>query len=127
MHPSCQVYTGHAHSFEKNLLRCAWSADGRSVTCGSANREVFIWAADTKALQYRLPGHKARRSARLEELSAARSSRLCPCSLVRVVSPRAAASAGERERGCVQPHRAHRRVLLLGQDHLRRGARWLAF
>ncbi len=27
-----KVFTGHQHSFEKNLLRCDWSADGTKVT-----------------------------------------------------------------------------------------------
>ena len=26
-----KVFTGHQHNFEKNLLRCAWSADGSQV------------------------------------------------------------------------------------------------
>lgn len=52
------VFTGHAHNFEKNLLKCAWAPDGRSVSCGSADRQVYIWSTETKALLYKLPGHK---------------------------------------------------------------------
>ena len=52
-----QVIKGVAHNFEKNLLRCAWSPDGAKVTCGSADRMVYVWAADG-TLQYKLPGHK---------------------------------------------------------------------
>ena len=53
-----RVLTGHAHNFEKTLLRCAWSPDGKKVTAGSADRNVYIWAADTGKLLYKLPGHK---------------------------------------------------------------------
>ena len=52
-----RVIKGHAHNFEKNLLRCAWSPDGSKVTCGSADRMVYVWSADG-TLQYKLPGHK---------------------------------------------------------------------
>lgn len=52
-----QVIKGHSHNFEKNLLRCAWSHDGTKVTCGSADRMVYIWGSDG-TLQYKLPGHK---------------------------------------------------------------------
>eukprot|EP00877_Chromochloris_zofingiensis_P009724 jgi/Chrzof1/5004/Cz15g08070.t1 len=38
-----KVFTGHQHSFEKNLLRCDWSSDGAMVTAGSADRMVYIW------------------------------------------------------------------------------------
>jgi len=52
-----RVIKGHAHNFEKNLLRCAWSHDGTKVTCGSADRMVYVWGSDG-TLQYKLPGHK---------------------------------------------------------------------
>jgi len=28
---SLQVFTGHQHNFEKNLLKCDWSPDGTKV------------------------------------------------------------------------------------------------
>ena len=45
------------HDLQKNLLKCAWSADGGRVTCGSADRLVNIWDVTSKRLLYRLPGH----------------------------------------------------------------------
>lgn len=53
-----RVFTGHQHGFERNLLRCDWSADGARVTAGSSDRMVYIWGAQSGAMQYRLPGHK---------------------------------------------------------------------
>ena len=32
-----KVFTGHQHNFEKNLLRCAWSADGSQVILTDCN------------------------------------------------------------------------------------------
>lgn len=52
-----KVFAGHAHSFEKNLLRCDWSPDGSKVTGGSADRMVYVWEASTRRLIYKLPGH----------------------------------------------------------------------
>lgn len=52
-----QVFVGHAHNFERNLLRCAWSADGSRVTAGSSDRMVYVWDAESGKLQYKLPGH----------------------------------------------------------------------
>lgn len=53
-----KVMTGHAHNFEKNLLRCAWSPDGKKVSAGSADRNTYIWTVETASLEYKLPGHK---------------------------------------------------------------------
>jgi len=50
-------FIGAQHSFEKNLLKCAWSPDGNKVTSGSADRLVYIWDTNTTNLLYRLPGH----------------------------------------------------------------------
>jgi len=52
------VFYGHTHNFEKNLLRCSWSADGTRVTCGSADRYVYVWNAHTGKIIYKLPGHQ---------------------------------------------------------------------
>lgn len=51
------TFTGHQHNFEKNLLRCAWSPDGLKVSCGSADRFVYVWDATTGRIAYKLPGH----------------------------------------------------------------------
>jgi Prp8 binding protein len=52
------VFTGHQHSFERNLLRCDWSPDGSRVTSGSGDRFVYIWETSNRQLAYALPGHK---------------------------------------------------------------------
>ncbi|CAL8105319.1 unnamed protein product [Calicophoron daubneyi] len=54
-----KIFVGHQHTFEKNLLRCAWSADGKRVTCGSGDRYVHVWDTATRQLVYKLPGHSA--------------------------------------------------------------------
>ena len=53
-----KTLSGHAHNFEKGLLRCAWSPDGKKVTAGSADRNVYIWELESGNLLYKLPGHK---------------------------------------------------------------------
>ena len=35
-------FEGHSHNFEKMLLRCNWSSDGRQVSAGSADRFVYV-------------------------------------------------------------------------------------
>ncbi|XP_022916662.1 U5 small nuclear ribonucleoprotein 40 kDa protein [Onthophagus taurus] len=52
-----KVLTGHQHNFEKNLLRCSWSADSNKVSAGSADRFVYVWDVSTRRLLYKLPGH----------------------------------------------------------------------
>lgn len=52
-----QLFTGHAHNFEKNLLRCSWSPDGSRVAAGSADRNVCVWDVVRCQLLYKLPGH----------------------------------------------------------------------
>ena len=52
-----KVLRGQVHSFERNLLRCAWSHDDNLVSCGSADRCVHIWDVDTGELLYNLYGH----------------------------------------------------------------------
>lgn len=51
------VFTSHSHDVQHLLLRCAWSPDGNRVSCGSADRFVYVWDVDTKRLLYKLPGH----------------------------------------------------------------------
>lgn len=46
------------HNFEKQLLRCSWSRDGRRVAAGSADRTVCVWDAADAKLLYKLPGHQ---------------------------------------------------------------------
>ena len=52
-----RVFTGHTHGFEKNLLRCSWSTDGKMVSAGSSNNMVNIWNVASGELLYCLPGH----------------------------------------------------------------------
>jgi len=52
-----RLYMGHTHGAEKALLRCSWSPDAMQVTCGSADRHVNIWDAQSCEPLYRLPGH----------------------------------------------------------------------
>lgn len=51
------VLQGHQHTFEKHLLKCAWSADGKRVSAGSGDRMVYVWDMNTHTLEYKLPGH----------------------------------------------------------------------
>uniref|UniRef100_A0A1I8I3Y1 U5 small nuclear ribonucleoprotein 40 kDa protein n=3 Tax=Macrostomum lignano TaxID=282301 RepID=A0A1I8I3Y1_9PLAT len=52
-----KILSGHRHSFEQNLLRCAWQPDGRRVTCGSSDRFVYVWDCASRQVVYKLPGH----------------------------------------------------------------------
>jgi Prp8 binding protein len=52
-----KLLQGHQHNFEKNLLRVAWSPDGKRISCGSADKHVYIWDLATRKIIYRLPGH----------------------------------------------------------------------
>mmetsp|Transcript_1341 Transcript_1341/g.2170 ORF Transcript_1341/g.2170 Transcript_1341/m.2170 type:complete len:355 (+) Transcript_1341:82-1146(+) len=56
-------FTGARHGAEQVLLRCSWSptdSGGMSekVACGSADRIVHIWDAESTEQLYYLPGHK---------------------------------------------------------------------
>lgn len=53
----CQTFYGHAHSAEKGLLKCAWSADGSLVSAGSSDGRVHIWDLQSTQELYDLPGH----------------------------------------------------------------------
>ena len=53
-----KILHGHQHTFEKHLLKCAWSRDNKRVTAGSGDQMVCVWdALHTQQLEYRLPGH----------------------------------------------------------------------
>ncbi|CAF4969598.1 unnamed protein product, partial [Rotaria sp. Silwood1] len=52
-----KLLQGHQHNFEKNLLRVARSPDGKRISCGSADKHVYIWDIATRKILYRLPGH----------------------------------------------------------------------
>ena len=52
------VYGGHQHNFEKNLLKCAWSADSNWVTAASSDRYSYVWDVKSKNIIYKLPGHQ---------------------------------------------------------------------
>lgn len=54
---------------DKNLVRCAWSSNGKHISCGSADipNHVYVWdcgscsvgnSASTVHLRHRLPGHR---------------------------------------------------------------------
>lgn len=51
------MFSGHQHNFEKNLLKCAWAADGSKVAAGSADRFVYVWDTTSRRIIYKLPGH----------------------------------------------------------------------
>lgn len=53
-----RIFRGAQHNFEKNLIKLAWTADGKHVGCGSADRNVYVWNAFTGRVEYALPGHK---------------------------------------------------------------------
>ncbi|XP_068617848.1 U5 small nuclear ribonucleoprotein 40 kDa protein [Battus philenor] len=52
-----KLMSGHQHNFERNLLRCAWSADGSKVAAGSSDRFLYVWDTTSRRVLYKLPGH----------------------------------------------------------------------
>jgi Prp8 binding protein len=52
-----KTFNGAVHNYEKNLLRCNWSPDGRRITSGSADRFVYVWDTTNRQILYKLPGH----------------------------------------------------------------------
>mmetsp|Transcript_35585 Transcript_35585/g.40530 ORF Transcript_35585/g.40530 Transcript_35585/m.40530 type:complete len:333 (+) Transcript_35585:64-1062(+) len=50
-------FLGSTHNAEKGLLKCSWSADGKMVSGGSADRMVRVWDELTAEELYLLPGH----------------------------------------------------------------------
>ena len=52
------AYSGATHNYEKLLLRCSWAPDGKRVSAGSSDNNVYVWDTATASVQYKLPGHK---------------------------------------------------------------------
>lgn len=52
-----KIFMGAQHNFEKNLIKCNWSADGQKIAAGSADRHVYVWDTTTRQILYRLHGH----------------------------------------------------------------------
>lgn len=53
-----EIFVGHQHGYDRNLLRCDWSPDGGKVAAGSADQFVYIWRVGTRGIDYKLPGHR---------------------------------------------------------------------
>lgn len=53
-----KTFQGHAHSSDRGLLKCAWSANGSLVTAGSSDYRVHIWDVHSQQELYDLPGHQ---------------------------------------------------------------------
>ena len=49
---------GHAHNFEKNLVKLDWSHDDKLLTVGSADRLVYVWNTIDGSLRTRMAGHR---------------------------------------------------------------------
>lgn len=52
------AYQGAVHNYEKLLLKCSWSPDGKRVSAGSSCNNVHVWEASSGNVLYKLPGHK---------------------------------------------------------------------
>jgi Prp8 binding protein len=57
-HRQVGEFQGFAHTVDSAALRCAWSADGEMVSCGSGDRLVHIWDVPSGEELYTLPGHQ---------------------------------------------------------------------
>eukprot|EP01128_Nolandella_sp_AFSM9_P008017 TRINITY_DN45_c0_g1_i1.p1 TRINITY_DN45_c0_g1~~TRINITY_DN45_c0_g1_i1.p1 ORF type:complete len:387 (+),score=91.33 TRINITY_DN45_c0_g1_i1:206-1366(+) len=53
-----KVFHGARHNFEKYLIKSNWAPDGSMITSGSADRMVYVWNTTSRAVRYKLPGHK---------------------------------------------------------------------
>ena len=49
---------GAPHSFEKNLHRVGWNADGARLGAGSGDRTVVVWDVASGVVRWKLPGHR---------------------------------------------------------------------
>merc|ERR1712093_914348 len=52
-----KIMTGHIHTFEKNLIKCDWSADGSLVSAGSGDNTSCIWDVTSRKIVNKIPGH----------------------------------------------------------------------
>lgn len=52
-----KVFTGATNNFEQSAIRCAWSGNGESIACGSADRNVYVWDYGSGRVTHVLPGH----------------------------------------------------------------------
>lgn len=52
-----KLYEGVPHSYDKGLLRCAWSSDNLVVSAGSSDRLVHLWDSSTRQKTKALTGH----------------------------------------------------------------------
>jgi len=48
-----KTFTAHQHNFEKLLLRCSWSRDGKRISAGSSDRNTYVWNSETGNLEYK--------------------------------------------------------------------------
>lgn len=48
---------GHLQGNEKGLIRGSWSHDGLYISCGSADKCVYIWDTNTRKIVQKLGGH----------------------------------------------------------------------
>ena len=53
-----KTVSGHTHNYEKNLLRAKWSRDGLYFGAGSADRNLWIWEAESGNVKWKLGGHE---------------------------------------------------------------------
>ncbi|KAI6195558.1 hypothetical protein M3Y99_01900800 [Aphelenchoides fujianensis] len=53
-----RTFQGHQHNFERNLLKCAWSPDGKRISVGSSDRLTYIYQVNSAKIEYALPGHQ---------------------------------------------------------------------
>jgi Prp8 binding protein len=57
-HRQLYQFKGPTHDAEKALHRVRFSPDDRFFTCGSADRQVYIFDTQGRQMLYRLPGHR---------------------------------------------------------------------
>jgi Prp8 binding protein len=55
-------FLGAQHNYEKNLIKCGWSATGTQVCSGSSDAFVYVWDVNPtpgaqQRIAYKLPGH----------------------------------------------------------------------